>query len=293
MRKHLVAAIVGLPLPFVTGVASASPFTNVGLGLAGSSGLNLSVFVTGGTFQGTNPATTITGNAAFAAGVTQSGTSDGRVTGTLYYDTASSLAGIGNFNKNGTFVQTSLTQAVADVQNAALAAAALIPDQTINGDVGASALTLSPSGIDTVVQINGNINISNSSNDLTISGGPNDFYIINVAKNVTLTNGAITTTGGIPASHILFNLFGTNATLTTQTSTSEAGTFLLPFSGDQIFTHGNGIDGALIGFNVSMTSGTSLNGPVFGGSPPPLPEPASLGLLGMGAIGMLARRRRA
>lgn len=281
----LVLGIVG-----VVGGAGASVFSDVTLGQAGPGGLNLAVFVTGGTFQGTNPSTTIHGNMGYAAGVTQSGTSDGAVTGTLYYQNSSSLTGIGNFNKNGTFTQVSLAQALTDVQNAATTAASLTPDQTF-GNIGSSAVTITPSGIDTVVAINGNINITSASHDLTISGTASDFYIINVTGNITLTGGAIQATGGIPADHILFNLTGTNAQFTTQTPTSEVGTYLLPFSNDQITTHGNTINGALIGYNVSMTSGTCVDGCPFN-PPSNVPEPLTLSLLVLGGLPLLRRQKK-
>lgn len=286
MRIIRLGSVVLLGICVLTAIAGATPvFSDVTLGQTGSSGYNLSVFVTGGTFQGTNPSTTINGNAGYASGVTQSGTSDGAVTGVLYYQDSSSLTGIGNFNKGRTFTQTSLAQALTDVQNASTTAKGLTADQTF-GALGNSAVTITPSGAHTVVAIS-SINITNSSHNLTINGTASDFYIINVAGNVTLTNGAITTTGGIPASHILFNLYGTNAQLTFQTSTSEVGTFLLPFSGDQITTHGNTIDGALIGYNVSMTSGTDLTGSPYVAAP----EPTTLCFLAVGMVSVIRRRR--
>jgi hypothetical protein len=258
-------AIGCLGLSAITSIARADSFTDVTLGQAG----NLSVFVTGGTFQSTNPITTTNGNVGFAAGVTQSGTSDGKVTGVVYYQNASSLTGIGNFNSGGTFTQTSLAQAVIDAQNASTNAAALAATQAGLGAVTNSTI-INATGVENVVDA-ASINLSNGT--LTINGAANDYFIINVSGNINITNGGIQATGGIAANHILFNLDGSNASLTTQTSTSEVGTFLAPFADDTITTHGNPIDGALIGYNVSMTSGTDLTGsPFTPGTPVPLPN---------------------
>lgn len=270
---------------FAASARATTVFSDVTLGQAGVGGYDLGVFVTGGQFQSTNPSTTTNGNVGFASGVTQSGTSDGTVNGIVYYQVPASLGGDGNFNKNGTFTQTSLAQAMTDVQNASTTAASLAANQTF-GNIGNAPLTITPSGMDTVVKVNGNISISNSSNNLTINGTADDYYIINVSGNIVLTNGAITTSGGIPVSHILFNLYGNNAQFTAQTSTSEVGTFLLPFSGDQITTHGCTIDGALIGYNVSMTSGTDLLTNSF------VPEPLTMLAFGIGIVGLGGYVRR-
>ena len=289
---------------FLAGPASAVRADFLSLGEAGPGGLNLGVFVTGPTvMNASNSKTTFDTNLGLANGASTNFSGGGTLTGNLYLDPGASLqSNFGSqFNVNGSILQQSLAQAVTDVQNAATTAKGLTPDATY-GAVGGAPLTLtsigqlnSLGGHDTVVKI-GSINITNPANNLTISGGANDFFVIDVLGSVTVSNGSITTTGGISASHILFNVEGTGNSVSLTNGTSVlTGTYLAPFANQQITLAPGTVNGAIIGYQIQTSSGPDVNGSPFSPPPTPVPAPASvlLAVIGLGscAVTRLVRRR--
>ena len=280
--------------------ARSAVFHDVTLGEAGTGGLNLTVFQTGNTvMSASNSGTLFNGNVGLAAGGSTNFSGGGDVSGTFYVDPGATAPANNpaQMHFNGGIVTQSLTQAVTDVDNANSIAASLTPDQTF-ASLGGSLTTLTAIGAlnnlgghNTVYDVTGNIGITNPSHNLTISGGANDFFIINVGGDISVSNGAILLTGGVTPGNVLFNMTGGDVTLTNASSTLN-GIFLAPLSGQAVNLTPGTVNGAIIGFNIHTSSGPIVNGlpPGFGFG---VPEPASLGVLGLGALALIARRRRA
>lgn len=104
----------------------------------------------------------------------------------------------------------------SSIQSAALAAnaffAGLTPTQTFSAPIN-SGLTLTGNGGQNVIAVNGQVNLNNSGN-LTISGGPGDFFVFNIAagQNFQLQNGSSIVLNGISPSQVVFNFLGNSST---------------------------------------------------------------------------------
>ncbi len=304
----ILTAMVTLIVP----AARGDQFSSVNLGVAGpgSGNLDLTVFNTGPTTaMASNSKTTFNGNFGLANGASTNFSGGGTITGNLYADPGSSVQNNINqqFTINGVVVPQSLSAAVTAVQNASIAAAALTANETL-GSIGGSAMTLSTSGgytnslggLTEVISLTG-IDITNPSNNLTLSGGANDYFIINVGSGgVTVSDGAILATGGILASHILFNLEGTNNSVNLTNGTSSlVGTYLAVGVGDSINLTPGTVDGAVIGYQIHTSSGPTVINDEFSALPTAgpfaVPEPASVVMIVLGggmAAGFAAYRRR-
>jgi hypothetical protein len=97
---------------------------------------------------------------------------------------------------------SNLTTAVLDMQTAYTDAAGRAPDYTELGDGNLGGLTLPPAtyrwGTGVLVPTN-----------LTLSGGPNDVWIFQIAQNLTMSSGVrIILSGGAKAENIFWQVFG-------------------------------------------------------------------------------------
>jgi hypothetical protein len=131
-------------------------------------------------------------------------------------------------------------------------------------------------------------NIQNAK--LTLSGNANDFFVFNVS-NAIQTNQAMALSGGVLASHVLFNLTGAGTVFQTSGGDASFGTYLATHGGRFQFSN-LVLNGALIntGGDVQFVSGAKI--PTF--TPFVVPVPAAIWLLGSGLTGLVAvaRRRR-
>jgi hypothetical protein len=187
--------------------------------------------------------------AAFAGG--------GSITGTLFFDI--SVTGTGTFTQFNpdpvtSLVSTSVTNAaLTAAQNVSNYASSLVATQTF-GSLS-SATTITGNGGLNVISLAGLQNAP-----LTLSGTANDIFVFNVTGDFN-TNRTMTLTGGVLASHILFNLTGTSGNIfQTAGGNSLYGTFLATQGGNFQFSNLH-LDGALINTagNVQFVSGSYIS----------------------------------
>jgi hypothetical protein len=131
-----------------------------------------------------------------------------------------------------------LTAADADALSAAAQAAALKPTQTLH--TVRRATTVVGNGGLNVIDINGDIRAS-----LTLSGGANDVFVVNVTGSLSLSGrAALALTGGVTADHVLYNFTGHRGHVTTGARDAISGTVLAPHYS---FDIGGTVNGELIG----------------------------------------------
>ncbi len=220
-------------------------------------------------------------NAAFSGG------GNGQISGTLFYD--STVTGTNTFSQLQTPPTTKLIssafgpQVIASAQSVSNYASSLAATQTY-GDITGT----------TTIKGNGGLNVIDVSNiqnaPLTISGGSNDFFVVNVSGQVQ-TNRAMTLSGVNP-SQVLFNLTGTGNVFQTSGGDVSYGTYLATNGGKFQFSNLD-LTGSLINTagNVQFVSGSKM---IY--APTKVPEPenilGSLIAIGFLAGGMKMQKRR-
>ncbi len=289
----------------ITGTASAALFTDVNLGTAGSSGLNLGVFVTGATTVSGTGYSTFNTNLGLSSGSNTNLSGMGTLSGTIYKDPSASVQNnlATSFNVTGGVTAQSLSAALTSAQSAASNALSLSANQTFGTGISSST-TITDSGgtlnalggYNKVVNITGNISLNGSSTALTISGGANDYFIVNVSGLVSVSGGAdILTTGGIANSHILYNIQGTGSSLTLNgTGSVIDGTFLAVNSGQTMSLSSGTVNGGVMGYQIQTGSScaTTINGQLYQGPTSAVPLPPTLLMLAPGLFGLAVLRKR-
>ena len=224
----------------------------------GAPGLSLGtdssyIFIdTGATHLGWN-AYQLDGSVLFGQGLTVSlsgGNNGGLGAGySVFLDPTVSISG--NLQNPLTFVTVPTSQtaaAAATAQSVSTFASGLAATQTfttINNN-----LTINGSGGLNVIDV-GSIQNAN----LTINGSTSDYFVFNVTGGIQ-TNRVMTLTGGVTASHILWNLTGTGTVLQTSGGDVLVGTFLATDGGAFQFSELQ-LNGELIntGGNIQLVSG--------------------------------------
>jgi len=234
--------IVPVPLP------TACITTGLSLG----SDANYIFIDTGNTHLGWN-AYQLNGDVLFGQGLTvqlSGGNNGGLGAGyKVYTDSTTNISGK---------LQNPLT--FASVSTSVTAAAAASAQSVSNNASGLTA-TQTFSTINNNMTINGNgglnvIDVGSIQNaNFTIHGSANDYFVFNVSRGIQ-TNRVMTLTGGVPASHILWNLTGSGTVLQTSGGDVLVGTFLATKGGQFQFSELQ-LTGELIntGGNIQLVSG--------------------------------------
>jgi hypothetical protein len=289
-----VAATLVAPLLWAT----PSPATVIGLGEARNFAVlgrtNVFVSIQNDTTQINN------GNLGIAPSGILDPTSQGTLHGNLDVPNPAPYTPPAGLTITGT-VNTSqnLSQAASDLASAVGEFAALMPTQTFTTLNGTTTIT--GNGGDNIIQV-GSISLQNQ--NLTLSGGPNDYFIFNVNRDLFMSSTMMTLLGGVVAQHVIFNVLGdgsTNNGLSVNllnTGSLLYGTFLAP--NGNIDVGQATLNGALLGGvgttiqspGIAIHSGADINSVPF--QPQAVPEPSSavvVVLSGLTALGLAALRR--
>jgi hypothetical protein len=159
----------------------------------------------------------------------------------------------------------------------------LAADYTL-GDV-TTAQSFASTGEVTVIDLN-SLTLGGS-NSITLTGGPNDVFVLNIAGKLALTGSSIIGAGAIDPSHILVNLYDNSGSLGTAAHIGNVinGSVLIPFD-DATFHSMNGATWAGDGL-ITFMSGATVQGVPF------VPEPSTVALvIGTAVVGALYRARR-
>jgi len=147
----------------------------------------------------------------------------------------------------------------------------------------ASDLTIGGNGGRNVINVN-SINLNGA--NLTLSGGANDVFIINITGDFQLSHAQILLQG-VSLNNVLFNVIGTGSTVDFhKADTAVFGTVLAPNRDLIVDNAGLVVHGAIIANNITIHSGGQVRGAN------PVPEPTTLLLLGTGLAGVAAKLRK-
>jgi hypothetical protein len=233
----------------------------MGLGAAGQFAI---VDVNGGQFNITG--SSIVGNVGIGPKV------DGHfhntaVTGTV--DIAPTAnANIGNgtnarkVTATGGLVSVSLAQAQSDADTASASYSSLASTQTFGNRT--TSLTVTGNG---GVNVIGMQSLDFSRKVLTLSGGSNDVFVFNIARDFTFDHSQIVLTGGVTANHVIFN-FAKNSSVDITNSSTVVGTFLAP-KGSVTVNNSASFTGELVAENVVFHADKTVKGASFSPASPP------------------------
>jgi len=233
------------------------------------------------------------GDVAMGVGGKYSFTSPGLIHAALLIDGGVTGTNSGVAIDNGIHL-TNLSPAVLDAQGAAAYAQSLanvgatVAGKKINVTNSNNSVTLNALPGNNVLHLT---DLTVKSGNLTINGGPNDYFVFNVSGKFSVDDSAnILLTGGIGPANVLFNVTGTGQDVSIAGGTGSQVSGILMALSRNIILHDNTFTGEIIGAfgdadtsrKVSITSGFQLN----------VPEPSTFILAALGLLGLVACRRR-
>ena len=215
----------------------------------------------GGKLSVTNPKTEIGGPVGIGPHASNN-SSDGQIDGNLVVDpTASNKPG------NLQIAGGTVVRDLQPVENAAEDAASRIANMTATQSFNSinNSMTINRTQTVNVISV-GSVQL-NGSAALTLHGGANDYFLINVSGKYAMTGTAsIKLTGGISETHVIFNITGSGEQVAFTGKSVGEGTYIAP--GRDIAVSGAIVNGVLIGaenHQIAITSGAKVqvNSPHF------------------------------
>jgi hypothetical protein len=164
-------------------------------------------------------------------GLSQGGTlvngTSSMITRNVYDYQSGQYSGAGVLGGSVYVAPTQMTDADANALQAASAAKALPANYTFSGGINTQTTINAVAGGLTVVQINGNINLSKAS--IVLTGSASDVFVVNVTGSATFTgSGGLTLGGNVTANHVLYNFTGLSGTFSATATNVFYGTLLAP-----------------------------------------------------------------
>lgn len=195
--------------------------------------------------------------------------SDGDLYGDIYMHTGGKVTFSGPANNHGFHVYTTgvdapINSAIADAISLSNAAAAEMSSSssayTVNG-VHSMLTTVNSGSNMTVADSNpfgGKIVLNlqdfvRTNGTFTLQGTAMTTYIINVSRSFSLNNSSVILTGGLLASHVLFNVTGSGDQVSLNQGTQMSGTLLA--MGRKVDLSGGKVFGRVLADQVVITSG--------------------------------------
>jgi hypothetical protein len=225
------------------------------------------LFVTDGTFSMSNSASGVFGGTAVASGVALNISAGGLADNVIVHPPQTgSLASADTLPGTG---GSAIVPVLADLSfqrtqayNLSSTVAAMTATQTFGAM--AAPFTITSSGTHNVIKIT-SVKLSGGSM-LTLQGGPNDYFFINVTSEFTFTGSSgMTLSGGVLPQHVIVNMLpGSTALNLTGGSAAYSGTFIAVQSGTATtLTGGSIVTGSVYARDVTLTGGSQINGSAF------------------------------
>lgn len=198
---------------------------------------------------------TVNGNIGVYSGGTIVNMAPSTINGNVYEYVNGQYSGPGKLN--GTLIEKpKLVKEFHDTAELVASQAASLTANDGTYDNITSATTISGSSGLNVVDVTGDISLNNA--NLTLSGGADAFFVVNIAGNMSLVgNASLVLSGGVIINHVLYNFTGSNSSINTHVGDTVNGIILAAGTGSSMTLDG-AFDGALIGGGgITLMSGAT------------------------------------